>query len=154
MHTTTTLRRLRWRFVPLVLGASLALSACGGSSGVAVKDGHVYTASQVAAKCDALFGSPAHVAKELHVGAFSMQGKSNTYYRNEIYCTYAPVGLNVESYGLLAGHKSTQGVAGGNPPTLIYRSGDAWVALEYGYGVKIPDSARSWLRSVVKRVAN
>jgi len=154
MHTTTTLRRHRWRFVPLVLGASLALSACGGSSGVAVKDGHVYTASQVAAKCDALFGSPAHVAKELHVGAFSMQGKSDTYYHNRIGCNYNPVGSTAGYYSLVVGHGSTQGVAGGNPPTLIYRSGDAWVALEYGDGAKIPAPARSWLRSVVKRVAN
>lgn len=153
MHTTTTLRRC-WRFVPLVLGASLALSACGGSSGVAVKDGQVYTASQVAAKCDALFGSPAHVAKELHVGAFSMQGKSNTYARNWIYCDYLPVGLNVESYSLAAGHGNMHGVESLKPPPLILHNGSAFVVLEYGYGVKIPASARSWLRSVVKRVAN
>lgn len=153
MSTITTAPHRR-RFVPLVFASSLALAACGGPGGVAVKDGHVYMASQVAAKCDALFGSPAHVAKELHVQAFSMQGKSNTYARNWIYCDYRPVDLNVESYSLAAGHGSTHGVKNLKPPPLIFHHGSAFVVLEYGDGVKIPASARSWLRSVAQRVAN
>jgi len=149
---TTTLRR--WRSVPIVLGASLALAACGGSGGVAVKDGHVYTASQVAAKCDALFGSPAHVAKELHVQAFSMQGYSNAHYPSYIHCNYNPVDSTFGYYDLVIGHGSTQGIKNLKPSPLISHHGSAWVVLEYGDGAKIPASARSWLQSVAKRVGN
>lgn len=96
MITTISTAARRRAAVPAAVAASLLLASCGGGgsgggASVSVSTGTDYTAAQVATKCNTLFGSPAHVAKKLHVGAFALSTHPS-HGDDYIHCDYLVTG--------------------------------------------------------------